>query len=132
MSGPLRLFILRQEGHLRNLQGFLGANWKAMADQGRPLSVMVTEHKAKRSSEQNRRLWALLNDIAANAWIEGKQFSADAWHEHFKRTLIGSEELPSGGSVGISTTTLDVGEFSSYMDKIEAYAATELGLELAA
>lgn len=128
----LRVFVLRESGHLRMLQGFIGANWAACAKAGKPLEIVITEHKAKRSDQQNRRYWALLNDIAEAAWLDGKRFSADAWHEHFKRLLIGSEELPGGGQVGLSTTTLDVMEFSTYMDKIEAYVTTELGVQLGA
>jgi hypothetical protein len=61
-------------------------------------------------------------------WIDGKQYSQDAWHEHYKRKFIGIEEIP-GGIQGISTTTLSVKEFSEYCDKIE-YDAIELGAEL--
>lgn len=128
----LRTFVLRDPGHYRNLLGFIGANWEACAKRERPLEIVVSEYKAKRSDAQNKRYWAILNEIAESAWVDGKQFSSDAWHERFKRVLIGSEELPGGGEVGISTTTLDVAEFSTYMDKIESYAVSELGVEFAA
>jgi hypothetical protein len=44
--------------------------------------------------------------------------------------MIGSEELPHGGTAGISTTSLSVAEFAEYVGKVEAYAASELGIEL--
>jgi hypothetical protein len=90
----------------------------------------VTEHKAKRSGDQNKRYWAILDDISVNAWIEGRQYSSQAWHEFFKRKFIGFEETPDGGLVGISTKTLSTVEFAEYSNKIEAYAATELGVEI--
>jgi hypothetical protein len=124
-----KTFVLRGEPNAQALWSFLKHNWRALADAGKPLSVSVAEHRAKRSGEQNRRLWALLNEIAEQAMLDGKHYSAEAWHEHFKRTLIGVEELPGGGSVGISTTTLNVEEFGAYMTRIEAYAAQNFGIE---
>lgn len=125
-----RLFVLRDDANLKALGIFLKANWRALADQGKPLAVAVAEHKGKRNSQQNRLMWAILNQVADEAWIDGKQYSADAWHEFFKRRLIGSEEAPNGGTVGLSTTTLSVHEFADYVSKIQAYAANELGVEL--
>ena len=126
----MRTFVLSNDDRAKALGAFLRGNWRAMADAGKPLQVTVAEYKAKRSGEQNRRYWAILNQIAAEAWIDGKQFSADAWHEFAKRKFIGCEETPGGGSVGISTTTLSVSEFSDYTTRVEVYAAQELGLEV--
>jgi hypothetical protein len=125
-----KAFILRSESDAQRLYAALKGNWRAFADRGHPLAVTVAEHKSRRSVEQNRRYWLILNQIAEGAWIGGKQFSAEAWHEAFKRRFIGCEETPDGGTVGISTTTLDVGSFGEYMTKIEAHAATELGVEI--
>jgi hypothetical protein len=125
-----RTFIIRGPEQARALHGFLKANAAALAQQGRPLAVEVREHKAKRSSQANRRYWALLRFISENAFVAGRQFSDDAWHEHFRRKFIGCEDLPDGSTVGISTTTLDVGAFNDYMARVEAYAATDLGLDM--
>jgi hypothetical protein len=127
----LRTFVLRDLHHVTGLTSFIAQNWLAMAKEGKPLAVTVSEYKAKRSGEQNKRYWALLNEIAANAYVDGKQFSAEAWHEHMKRTYIGCEETPGGGTVGISTTTLGVGEFADYMTRVEAYAQDVLAVEFA-
>lgn len=129
MATASRLFVLRADSNAQALWAFLRSNWRQMADAGKPLAISVAEHKSKRSIEQNRRLWAILREIEAGAWLGGKQFSADAWHEEFKRKFIGVEELPGGGSIGISTTTLNVEEFAAYMTRIEVYAATDLGVE---
>jgi len=130
MSALFRTFTLRTEGDSHALYSFLKANAKALADQGKPLSVTVQEYKAKRTGEQNKRYWALLNEIAEQAWIGGKQCSSETWHLFFRKTLIGFESGPDGYEYPISTTTLDVAEFTTYMDKISAYAGTELGIEL--
>lgn len=125
-----RTFILRGPEPAKALHAFLKANAAPMAEQGRPLAVDVREHKAKRSGQQNRRYWALLRFIADNGWVGGRRFSDDAWHEHFKRTFIGTEELPGGGTAGISTATLDVGAFGAYMEAIEHFAGADLGLDM--
>lgn len=125
-----RTFILREPIHAASLHAFLKANAKDCAKQGKPLAVDVYEHKAKRSSQANRRYWAILRFIADNAWIAGKQFSDECWHEHYKRRFIGLNELPNGSTSGISTTTLDVAAFTEYMRSIEVDAATTLGLDM--
>lgn len=127
-----RTFVLRTELQCRQLYALLKGNWLAMAQAGRPLAVTVSEAKAKRSGDQNRRYWALLNEIAASAWVGGRQYPADVWHAEFAGRLIGWNETPSGARVPISTTTLSVAEFSEYMDKIEHIAADDLGVELVA
>lgn len=124
-----RVFVLRDEPHVRSLHAFLRANARAMARAGRPLAVHVTEHKARRNSAQNRLYWALLRDISEQAWVDGKQYSSEAWHAYFAGQYIGREETPGGGSIAISTTTLSVHEFADYVTRIQAYAAAELGIE---
>jgi hypothetical protein len=129
MAALYRMFVLRSEENAKALYAFLKANWNAQAIAGKPLAIIISEHKATRSSQQNKRYWAMLNEIAVSAWINGKQYSVEAWHEHFKRKMIGCEELPDGTMVGISTTTLSVAEFNDYMNKIEGFAIAELGIE---
>jgi hypothetical protein len=124
-----RTFVVREPSHANAACHLINANWQAMVEAGKPLAVIVQEYRAKRSLDQNRRYWLLLNNIAENAWVNGRRFSSEAWHEHFKRLHIGLEETPGGGSIGISTTSLSVGEFADYMTKVEAYAADELGIE---
>lgn len=91
--------------------------------------VVIRELKSKRSQSQNRLYWALLRQISAVVWIDGKQYSDVVWHEYFARMFIGSSDLPSGGKVAISTTTLSIEEFGNYITQIEQWAA-ELGYPL--
>lgn len=129
MPALLKQFVLRDDKSASSLWAFLKQNWRALAEQGKPLAISIAEHKAKRSTQQNKRYWAILNDIASNAWIDGKQYSSEAWHEYFKRKFIGCEETPDGGIVGISTTTLSTEEFADYSTKIEEHSLTELGID---
>lgn len=124
-----KTFVLRTDSHTEAVISVIRANAASMAKAGTPMAVTVAESKAKRSGEQNRRYWALIQEIAENGWIDGKRFSAEAWHEHFKRTFIGCEEMPNGGLVGISTTSLSVGDFVTYTDKVQDYAQDVLAVE---
>lgn len=132
MATALRTFVLRGDSNAQALWAFLRSNWRQLADAGKPLAITVAPHKAQRSPDQNKRYWALLNEISADAWLDGSQFSAQAWHAYFAIKFIGCEDLPGGGTVAISTTALDVAEFAAYMTRIEVYAAEELGIEFAA
>lgn len=125
-----RLFVLREALHLASLVGFLTANWQQFASEGRFLAVTVTLYRSKRSLEQNRRYFgpAVLGAIAEQAWIEGRQYDKESWHELFKRRFIGVVDLPGGGVRAMSSSELGVEEFSSFMQQVEAYAATELAV----
>lgn len=122
--------MLRNESATTALAAFLRQNWRAMAREGRPLAVLVQEHKSKRNGQQNRLYWALLREISEQAWIDGKQFSSEARHAFFASKFIGWQDAPGGIKTPISTTTLDVHAFAEYVTQIQAYAGTELGIEL--
>ena len=123
-----KVIVLRGEPQALALWNLLKANWRAMAADGRPLAVQISEHKAKRNADQNKLYWCTLRDIASQAWIDGKQFSENAWHAYFAAKFIGCEDTPDGRQIPISTTTLSVGEFAAYVTNVQAYAAGELGV----
>lgn len=91
---------------------------------------VLTVTKRKRTKPQNRRYWGrgVLAQIAEQAVVKGRLYSAESWHEQFKRQFIGFDELPNGQIVGRSSTALTTAEFSEFCAKVEAYAATELGV----
>ncbi|EFQ42173.1 recombination protein NinB [Pseudomonas aeruginosa] len=100
-----------------------------MQKDGTSYELVIRPLKSKRSIEQNKRYWSLLRELAAVAWVDGRQFDDQVWHEQFKRWFIGCEDvsLPDGSTElrGISTTKLTVDEFGIYMTKIEAWAAEQ-------
>jgi hypothetical protein len=128
-----KTITLRGENNAQQLWAFLRANWRAMADQGKPLAVSITEAKSKRSTSQNARYWALVTEIADQAWVDGKQFSKDAWHEHLAREFGICKEitLPTGeiALVRESTGDMDVPTFTAFMTRVEVYALQDLGVE---
>ncbi|BBP82444.1 hypothetical protein PHLH8_20860 [Pseudomonas sp. Pc102] len=100
-----------------------------MRNEGTGYEIVLRPLKSKRSIDQNKRYWALLRELSAIAWVDGKQYDDQVWHEQFRRWFIGCEEtrLPSGEVElhGISTTTLTVQEFTDYMTRIEQWAAEQ-------
>lgn len=115
-----RSFILRNAS-IRSSCSTVVANLPT--DQDRPLEVVIRDYKAKRNTDQNARYWVMLHEISDQAWVDGKQYSAEVWHEHYKRKFIGVDDLPSGGTMAKTTTGLSVSEFAEYMTKCEADAA---------
>lgn len=80
-----------------------------------------------RSSEANRRYWALLHEIAENVKPKGNVYSAETWHLYFRQRFLGSNDvtLPNGKvtTQPNSTAKLEVADFSDYMEKVQVWAA---------
>jgi hypothetical protein len=91
---------------------------------------ILTIKRMKRTPRQNRRYWGrgVLAQIAEQATVNGKLYSAETWHELAKRKFIGVMELPNGEVAGKSSTDLTTEEFSLFCMQVEAWAATELGV----
>lgn len=91
---------------------------------------VLTVARRKRTKAQNRRYWGggVLAQIAQQAVVNGRQFDAETWHELLKRKFIGVVELPDGSVVGASSKDLSTAEFAEFCTRVEAYAATELGV----
>lgn len=91
---------------------------------------VLTVTRRKRTTQQNRRYWGngVLAQVAAQAVVGGRLFSAETWHEQFKRQFIGVIELPNGEVIGKSSKDLTTAEFSEFCTRVEAYAASELGV----
>lgn len=94
-----------------------------------PYEIVLRPLKVKRSADQNKRYWALLREVAATVWVDGRQFSDEVWHMHFRQTFIGSDEvvMPDGRAVvtPISTTTLTVDDMGHYMREIEQWCVEQ-------
>lgn len=134
MTTLYREFVLRGPSVWQSLVAFVRANAKACNDRERPLRVIITEEEAKRRLEQNRFYWgAVITTISEQAWIGGRQFCKDAWHEFYARKYGPCEDitLPDGEVVmrRLSTSDMKVSEFAEYVEKVQADAAMELGVE---
>jgi len=112
-------------------------------DPDKPLELVLREESKARRLDQNAAMGVgPLRDIAEQAWVDGRQYSAEVWHEHFKRqylpedadpelSLLKNPETyhkwaitPSGEQVLIgSTTQLSVRGFAIYMLQVESCGA---------
>lgn len=115
----------------------------APIDTERPLEVIIREEQKGRSLSANALMWAgPLNDIATQAWVHGRQYSALIWHEYFKEKFLPDfpdpaqvkdgykkyEETPDGKRILIgSTQKLTKHGFNLYIESIYAYGA-DLGV----
>ena len=113
--------------------------WALMKDQLHPFlkqwltdgrRLVLTCKLRLRTSKQNKRYWGrgVLAQVAEQATVDGRLYSAETWHECFKRQFIGVEELPNGEVIGKSSTGLTTAEFCDFCTQVEAYAAQELGV----
>ena len=131
-----REFILRSPEVWTVFASFVKANAKQMSEAGSPMRLIVTTSSTKRNAEQNKRYWGfVLKTIAEQAFVGGKNFSAEIWHEYFARKFGVCDEviLPDGEIVTRrkSTTEMNVGEFAEYMSRVESHATMELGVMFA-
>ena len=79
----------------------------------------------RRSNEVNKRYWALLALVSEKLKPQGVQYSRDSWHTYMKEKFLGAKEvwLPNGTMrvYSESTSSMDKGEFSEYLDKVQAW-----------
>ena len=110
--------------------------------------VTIANYVKKRSSGQNSLQWvSILGDFSIQGIINGKQFSANVWHEYLKEMLLPEEftegetlnnyckwqEMPDGKLKLIgSTTNLTTLGFSNYIEKCYAYGTQELDIKFMA
>lgn len=96
------------------------------------LEVCIRPYNSKRSIEQNRRLWKIYGELADKAWVNGRRYSAETWHEYCKGMFLGYElkAMPDGTELKtpISTTTLNTAEMTEYQNRLQAWAAGNFGL----
>lgn len=113
-------------------------------DAARPLEVVIREQVKARKPDQNALMWAgPLRDMAEQAYIDGRRFSADVWHEFLKRELLPEQfdpELckegyrkwdfdPSAARVLVgSTTQLTIKGMAQYIEQLHAFGAN-LGVQ---
>lgn len=132
-----REFKITSEAAITAIDLILRSNWKPLHEAGETLHVIISSAQEKRRAQQNKYYWrVVIQSIASQAWVEGRQFSEEAWHEYMadrygiKRDIT----LPDGSIVlkRLSTTEMTVKDFSEYTTKCEAYGALELGIKFPA
>ena len=96
-----------------------------------PWGTRITVAEAKRSTEQNARMWAMLTEVARQVRWHGQRLSADDWKLVFLAALKSElrlvPNLDGTGFVqlGRSSSDLSVAEMGDLMDLIAAFGARE-------
>jgi len=106
------------------------------ATSGHAYKMIVDEEKETRSSEQNRKMWAMLGEIAEQLQINGQSFDKDRWKAimlhawgeqvEFLPTLDGTSFFPYGHQ----TSKLSTKKMSSFLEFIIA-EGTQRGVKFA-
>ena len=103
------------------------ASWVRQA----PWGTRITFQEARRTTDQNARMWAMLTEVARQVEWDGLKLSADDWKLIFmaalKQELRMVRNLDRTGFVqlGRSSSSLSVGEMADLMDLIAAFGARE-------
>lgn len=110
--------------------------WAQGIDQ---LAVTIQPLEDQRSIQQNRYYWGfLLKHVSEQAKVNGIGATPEGWHLYFKKELLGYEftKVREPGKTRKtvrkelrSTTGLSVKKMAEYMQKVEAMAATEFGVQ---
>jgi hypothetical protein len=111
---------------------------RALIADGKEVRIRAEEAEDERSLRQNAFYWAcVLREISEQAVIDGQRWSAEAWHEYgkrtflgyeFKRTVIAGRKRKAVSKQLRSTTKLSVKRMSEYLEKLMAFAVTDLGV----
>lgn len=133
---PKRAIILNSEQVRGTL---LAAVHNLPIDVDKPLQITIEDYQPRRKISQQALLFAgPLRDIAEQAWVSNMQYSAETWHEFYKREFLPEEFdaalckagyckwsiTPNGDRVLIgSTTDLTVKGYSQYLEQIHAHGA---------
>ena len=110
----------------------------ALIDAGKRVAISAMEEEDARTLLQLAFYWGpCLKDISEQAAIGGQKYSKDAWHELFKREFLprkvtkskvaGRPRTVVSVSIG-STKGLSVRKMSKFLDQLQAFASTDLGV----
>lgn len=119
------------------------ANWpwvKEQLRQGRPLVAKFELLDDDITAAQRGFLHGVvLTEIARFARVNGQQFPMKVWKEHFRSEFLGFEVVTcinpltgrkSRRRVRKSTEDLGVRAMADYIDRVIAFAATDLGVQV--
>lgn len=105
---------------------------------GRKLIVRVVDFEEDKTTQQRRYYHGyVLTEIAKQARVSGEKYAMETWKEHFRKTYLGSKRKkvidPMTGKKSwrlerISTESLGVKGYNMLIEKVTAFAATELGV----
>lgn len=92
--------------------------------------LTVEKHKDKRTNEQNARLWALHSKAAAHVGCGAEEMHQEMLCEFFGATEV---KMPNGQVRRVPvkrSSQRDKAEFSAFMEFVETFYITNLGIFL--
>lgn len=109
--------------------------WQALyQNEVKPLTMAghrlrLSVKRETRSTAQNARMWAMLEDVARQVEWHGRKLSKEDWKHVFSASLKRQDAVPGidGGFVvlGQSTSKMTVGEMGGLMTLMEAFGAEQ-------
>ena len=96
--------------------------------EGKRFDVSVKLHREKRTVDQNRLLFLWIGCVSHETG-----YFKDEVHEIFKKKFLGTEVFEMWGERVErlrSTANLDTKQFSQYLERIQQFASTEMGIIL--
>ena len=102
-------------------------------DFSKPWKVTIESYSRRRTNNQNALMWRWINEIADYV-CEHTGMDSDDIHEFFKVKFLNPKTITIAGEQieTRSTKHLTTKEMGEYMDRIHAWASTDLGLRLPA
>ena len=101
----------------------------------KPVEITIKEYVKNRSHAQNRLMHDWFNKMSEHYFLTtGESYAPLSWKELLKEKFLGFDmiELPDGTIKAITKHTSDCNtkELTEFLEKIDHYAVTELGLML--
>lgn len=123
-------YICRTQSDLENVR----LNLLSMS-LDKPVEITIKEYVKNRSHAQNRLMHDWFNKMSEHYFLTcGESYAPLAWKELLKEKFLGFDmiELPDGTIKAITKHTSDCNtkELTEFLEKIDHYAVTELGLML--
>ena len=93
-----------------------------------PEGYEVIVQEKTRTTAQNKRLWAMLNDIAYQVSWHGKKMDSIQWKNLFSAVLQGQETVPNLDGTGFvvlgkATSKMTVSEMTDMQELMAAFGA---------
>lgn len=125
-------FFLRNDGTARQAMQQVMAFVQRMFDAGLAVRLVVKELAPTRTLDQNRKLWAMLNDLAEQVqWhVDGRmqQLEPDEWKEILTAGLRKNQRVAAGVEggfvmLGSRTSRMTVAEMIELIEFIQWFGA---------
>ena len=134
----MRIITSTMENTHHAITAAWGSVIKPAIQTGRKLVISIEDYEDKLSTAQRAYYHGyILKEVADQARIDGRFFPISVWKEHFRKTFLGEKRKStlnpitgrkSKRSVRVSTEDLGVKGYNQLIEKVTAFAVTELGV----